>query len=292
LQNFDNFTVFIRHICRVNNLFRIAIWQMIIVATLSSAAAGRGDNAPKLLVIAQRGSNSPATRVLICSATGVGEITEFKYQLWYGADDDSVAFLGIDGGSEGKGDHLLVIDRKTMSVVTDKPFPQVHSWPLKVSIANDLAVCSKDSTVYFHSVDAQTGFSYSAIDWKTSQSHLVLPSKGRAIYGQTFIARPEGFVSVGSNRSIALYSETTRTEIPMPGEDNGYNSFVNRQVYYLPTVGLMECYKGVHRQFTDASLSIKVSRPLVFPSAAMASQVFERNGRPYLIWGENTDANP
>ncbi len=77
----------------------------------------------------------------------------------------------------------------------------------------------------------------------------------------------------------------------MPDEDNGYNSSVDRRVYYLPTVGLMEYYKGTHRQFTDAALSIKVSNPLTFPSAAMTSQVFARDlhGKPYLIWGENTD---
>jgi hypothetical protein len=213
--------------------------------------------------------------------------------VWYGVDDDSAVFLGLDGSPKGKGDHLLVIDRKSMTVVMDKIFPEVHSWPLKRDIANDLAVCSKNSTVYFHSVDAPTSFSYSAINWKTGQAHLILPSKGRAIYGSTYIARPEGFVSVGDNRRIAIYTETTRTEVPMPDEDNGYNSFVNRRVYYVPTIGLMEYYKGMHRQFTDASLSTNVTKPLEFPSTPMTSGVFVRqlDEKPYLIWGESTDTN-
>jgi hypothetical protein len=271
----------------------MAIWHMIIVTTLAWPVASRADGAPNLLLIAAASSNSPILRVLSCSTNGIREIKELKYQVWYGADGDSAVFLGIDGSPKGEGDHLLVIDRKTMSIVTDKIFPEVHSWSLKVSVANNLAVWSKDSTVYFHSVDAQTGFSYSAINWKTGRAHLIPPSKGIAIYGETFIARPEGFVSVGFNRRIALYSETTRTEIPMPDEDNGYNSFVSRLVYYLPTVGLMEYYKGMHRQFTDADLSIKVASPLEFPSAAMMSQVFVRelDGKPYLIWGGNTDTN-
>ena len=233
------------------------------------------------------------TSVLSCSPTGVRTITEIKYQLWYGSDDDSIAFLGIDGGPQGKGDRMVVIDRKTMSVVMDKIFPEVHSWFLKVPIVENVAVCSKDSTVYFHSVDAQPSFSYSAINWKTGRAHLILPSKGIAIYGQSYIARPEGFVSVGYNRRIALYSETTRTEIPMPDENNGYNRFVDRLVYYLPTVGLMEYYKGTHRQFTDAALSTNVSIPLTFPGAPMVSQVVapDLDGKPCLIWGENTATN-
>lgn len=266
---------------------------MIIVAALVSPVASHAENAPNLLVIAPASSNSPAIKVLNYSTNGFKKIAELKYQVWCGADDDSVVFLEIDGSPNGKGDRLLVIDRKTMTVVMDKIFPDVHSWALKIPIAGDLAVCSKNSTVYFHSVDAQSGFSYSAINWKTGQAHLVAPSKGIAIYGYPFIARPGEFVSVAANRRIAIYTETTRTEVPMPDEDNGYNSFVDRRVYYVPTIGLMEYYKGMHRQFTDANLSTNVTKPVEFPSTPMTSGVFvcESDGKPYLIWGENTDTN-
>jgi len=266
---------------------------MVFATALVSPVVSRAGNAPSLLIVAPSGSNSPEINVLRYSTNGFKKIAGLKYQLWYGADEDSVVFLEIDYSPRGKGDHLLVIDRKTMTVVMDKIFPDVHSWPLKISVANDLAVCSKNSTVYFHTVDAATGFSYSEINWKTGQAHLVPPSKGRAIYGTVFMARPEGFVSVGSNRRIAIYSETTRTEVPMPDEDNGYNSFVDRRVYYVPTIGLMEYYKGMHRQFTDTNLSTNVKKPIEFPSPAMTSPVFVRqlDGRLYLIWGENTNTN-
>ena len=230
------------------------------------------------------------------TADGGREIAKLDGQVWYGSDEDSVAFLQIDGGF-GKGDRLVVVDRKTEAVLTDKILEGVHSWQLKRSVAETVAVRSKDSTVYFQSFakagSNQTQFGYSEANWRTGESHPV-PSSPAGVNSTSLIGLPSGFAAVGFGRGIALYNETSRTEIPMPTVGDGYQGWVDRRVYYVQTIGLMEYYKGKHRQLTDTNLATTLTEPIEFASADVTSKVFAReiNGKPCLIWGEKKEPTP
>ncbi len=112
---------------------------------------------------------------------GGKEIAKLDGPVWYGSDEDSVALLRVDG-EHGKGDRLVVVDRKTSVVVTDKILEGAHSWGLKRSVAETVTVRSKDSTVYFQSFEKQGTnkyhFGYSEANWRTGEAHPVpaLPS--------------------------------------------------------------------------------------------------------------------
>lgn len=275
-----------------------ANWWPAALTAFLTLAASQVNSAPNVLIIAPVGTNlqSSVLELVSFSTDGRKQIAELKGQVWYGTDEDSAVFLQIDG-EHGKGDRLLVIDRKTLAVVTDKILDGVHSWFLKMPIGEMLAVRSKDSTVYFHSFektgDSTYHFGFSEANWMTGQVHSVPSTPPTGINDSSLMVLPSGFASVGFNGRIALYDETTRKELPMPTEDNGYNSLVNRRVYYVPTIGLMEYYKGMHRQVTDTHLSATITKPKEFPSSKMTTKIFvtDLNGKTYLIWGENKGPN-
>jgi hypothetical protein len=254
--------------------------------------APRTNGASSVLILAESGPN--LCKLISFSADGSNAIAQFKGQVWYGSDDYSAAFL--EGGRLDVLARLLVIDLKSLAVVTDRVLDGVHTWALKRPIAEIVAVRSKDYSVYFQGLYDQDGGlrrdGYLEANWITGQVYIPYssPDFGGFKSETTLIALPTGFgAAAGWNRGIVLYDEKTQVELPMPDDDSGHHGFVNRSVYFVPTIGLMEYYKGVHRQLTDANLTVVAKNAKEFPSSNVTSQIFVRNsnGKPLLIWGGN-----
>src|SRR5262249_42092828 len=157
-----------------------------------------------------------------------------------------------------------------------------HAWPLKIQLAGTLAVRSEDSTIYFSGYEPWTNgypnFCYEKVNWKAGEAHRVQSTPaGTSLYA-TPEALPKGFAGIGYTRGIALYDGTTRRPLPMPAT----NGWANRQVYFVPTLGLMECYGGVNRQLTDGNLSIINEQPVLFSNTNISTGISVRmiNERP------------
>ena len=263
----------------------------MVLAVLMPLAAARAGGAPGVLILSPSGTNAGAYTLASWSADGGKEIATFNNQVWYGADEDSAAFLQLKSQTETR---LLVVDRKTLAVVADKTLEGFGAWPLHRNVAESLAVRSKDSVVYFNGFDPQRSFGFTEANWKTGEAHPI-PSTPHpsVIYTDALIALPAGFAWVGPGRTVVLYDEASRRELPPAADPAGYDRNQARQVYYVPTLGLMEYYMGSHRQLTDASFRPAGPQAQTFPSTEMITRVFVRNtqGRPFLIWGENKDAD-
>src|SRR3982074_3351581 len=111
----------------MHNSIRRVIWRAVVLTALMLLAASQGNSAPSVLVIAPSSTNrdSSVLKVLSFSADGRKEIAELKGQVWYGTDEDSAAFLQING-PRSAGLRLLVVDRKTLAIIADKTLGGVH----------------------------------------------------------------------------------------------------------------------------------------------------------------------
>jgi hypothetical protein len=246
-----------------------SFWRLVILCVLVQMVRGESS----VLILAQVDTNRSTLSVMSFSEHGRTDIARPKGNLWYGADGDSAAFLEL-----GSNVRLLVIDRKTSAIVADRILDGYFAAPLKISVAECLAVRSKDSTVYFSGSSKQDGDGFFEANWKTGKIHRVPSSSADDIGSYKVTALPSGFFAVSYNGAVTL-------EMPV---ENGWG----KQVYYVPALGLMENYNGRQRQLTDDSFATLSMEAKEFPTPRIATKVFSRNihGKPHLIWGESKDA--
>ncbi|EEF59155.1 hypothetical protein [Pedosphaera parvula] len=272
-----------------NPIWKI-LWRLVTLTALVSQAATPADSAPRILVIAPPATNhdSSALNVSSFSADGRQEIAELRGQGWYGIDEDSAAFLQING-PHSAGARLLVINRKTLDIIADKTLHDIHPGLLKATIADQLAVHSQTATVVFQVVDAQ-GFGFIEAKWKIGATPR-LPGD-RLGYPVAWLPIPSGVV-VSTFHQTAAYDASTHKQVLLLDRRGDDSIRGQRQVYYLPTLGLMEYYNGTHLQFTDTNLSTAIPNPEHFPTTKITGKIFVRNtdGKPFLIWGENKELN-
>jgi hypothetical protein len=263
----------------MNKMSRIVPVMAVLAAILWSTASRAEDNS---CVLALYSEGSSSTRLLCISAGGIREIGQLRYQAWYGSDEDSAAFVQVDG-QKGSGIRALVVDLKTMSVVMDKTFGDLHAWPKKSELVENLAVRSKDSTFYFLSTVPTNTFGYAEVNWKTGEAHPVPSSPADEGIYASLVVTPPGFASVMRGRDIVLYGANSRQQLSGIGR-------ASRQVYHVPTIGLMELIDGTNRQITDSNLAPISGNTLQFAGSAVRTTIFVRSngGKPLLIWGENT----
>ncbi|MDB6110052.1 MAG: hypothetical protein JWR69_1802 [Pedosphaera sp.] len=267
-----------------------SIWRLfwrVVLAALLPLAVGQAKSAPSVLVLARAGTNKPSStfEVLSFSSAGRKAVAELEGHVWYGTDENLAAFLQLNApGSAGA--RLVVIDRKTQAITADKILPGVHPWPLKMIISQRLAVRSQAATVDFDGFLEHTS-GFFEVNWKTGAA-VRLP--GDPLGSPTWLSVPSGVV-VSNFKTMAAYDASTHKQVLLL--EGGCGSYLQpRQVYYLPTVGLMEYCNGTHRQLTDTNLSTAVVHLKQFSTSEMASSIFVRNmeGQPRLIWGESKEA--
>ena len=98
------------------------------------------------------------------------------------------------------------------------------------------------------------------------------------------VGLPAGF-GVAGFKTSEIYNGPTPHEIAIPKTPLSFDS----QVFFVPTIGLMEYYNGVHHQLTDEALSAVPADATEFHSAEVTTEIFVRNSgeKPFLIWGED-----
>src|SRR5258706_16444914 len=90
-------------------------WRLVILTGLLPLAVGQAKSAPSVLVLTHSSTNKPSStfEVLSFSSAGRKTVAELEGHVWYGADEDSAAFLQLNGPPHSAGARLVVIDRKT-----------------------------------------------------------------------------------------------------------------------------------------------------------------------------------
>ena len=277
----------------VANAFWRAIWCAVGLTVLMPLASSAASSEPGVLAIAPPDTNSStaARKLVNISPGGSKEIAELSGHVIFGTDEDSAAFLELDGRGSAGG-RLLVIDRKTHTVIADTNLPGVHSIPLKVLTADQAAVRTQGATVVVQIVD-EHGFGFIEVNWKTGKV-IRMPDDPKG-YPVAWIPLPSGFVVSTFDETAAFDASTHDPIVRISGRGDHSDWRVRqalgrRQVYYVPTIGLMEYYNGLHLQLTDANLSTNMANPERFSSARIIGKIFvtDSPGKPLLIWGENT----
>jgi hypothetical protein len=271
------------------------IWRAVVLTALLPLGAGAAGGEPGVLVIDPRSTNRPAdtTRKLVdFTAEGPKEIAELNGHVIFGADEDSAAFLMLDG-HRPEGGRLVVVDRKTLAVIADTNLPGVHSISLKVLTAEQAGVWSKGAMVVCQIVD-EHGFGFIQVNWKTG-SVVRRPNEPKG-YPVQWTPIPSGY-AVSTFDATAAYDGLTHKELALlsgrgdPSDWRIREQRGGRQVYFVPGMGLMEYYYGTNVQLTDANLSTALANPVQFSSAQVRGKVFvaDAQGKPLLIWGENKE---
>jgi hypothetical protein len=149
---------------------------------------------------------------------------------------------------------LSVIDLDNLTVVVNKKIDGVYTAPLKRPFAQHLAIRSKDSTIFFEGSekpgDSVRYSEFLQLNWTSGEIHSILPVAGLRHGGYPPVGLPAGF-GVAGFKTIEIYNGPTPHEIAIPKTPLSFDS----QVFFVPTIGLMEYYNGVHHQLTDEALS-------------------------------------
>jgi hypothetical protein len=210
----------------------------------------------------------------------------------FGTDDSTLVLVNLFTDEN----RLLVIDRQSLKIVSDRKLSGISPGHRMQSVEDLVAVHSKNSTAYLQTLDSEghRGFGFAELNWKTGKVREFRASSPKE-FGDIvhLISLPAGFAVGNFRNSITLFDATTQKHLKLQEQGDDY-SWMKRRMYYVPTIGLMEYYKGEHRQLTDTNLSEVTVNPQRFPGAEVQSKIFVRNmdGKPCLIWGENKEPDP
>lgn len=278
--------------------------------TLLSVAVGQTGNspAPTLFAITSWApSSTNASRMLVgVSADGSKEIAKLSGAVLDGVDEETLAFLQTPSNASRNESRLLVLNRKTLAVITDRNLKNFQNDfrpnMLKTLDAGVLAVRSEDSAVYVPLFDGRS-FAVAEVNWKTGEIRpLSVPvSEGAERWEITALYSLPPGIAVERGPYFTVFdpaNDTTLLAINNAGSDGRPTG----NYYPFPGFGLVQSIRAedmlYHITQKDFSTMIPSHTGVRYPDSIVNLIKFSRpfprviGSKPCLIWGETQAGAP
>src|SRR5665213_1233105 len=301
LQFFDNFCGLVCLNVNMTKFIRKPVWLTICLTALVQLAFGQlqNSNAPEIFGIETSSTNAPLKLVSI-SPDGIREISEVHGQLLYGTDDNVLAIVETWGSTNGN--RVLVVDRKTSSIIADKYVKGVRPVQMKIGNAGLLAVRSKEFTVHIPVFDGHT-FDVVEMNWKTGATRrLPVPfAEGAKRWEITALYSLPVGIAIERGPFLTIFDPTTNTNV-LTLNNAGSDLRPTGNYYVFPDFGLVQSVraKDILYHITEKDFTTMIPSPasVNYPASITNLIRFTRpathtiSGEPCLIWGETTKTNP
>jgi hypothetical protein len=285
----------------MTKFIRKTVWLTICLTALVPLAFGQLQNlnAPEIFAIGASSTNTPLKLVSI-SPDAIREISEVHGQLLYGTDDNVLAIVETWGSTNGN--RVLVVDRKTSSIIADKYVKGVRPVQMKIGNAGLLAVRSKESTVHIPVFDGHT-FNVVEVNWKTGATRrLPVPfAEGAKRWEITALYSVPMGVAIERGPFLTIFDPTTNTNI-LTLNNAGSDLRPTGNYYVFPDFGLVQSVraKDILYHITEKDFTTMIPSPasVNYPASITNLIKFTRpatytiSGEPCLIWSETTKTNP
>jgi hypothetical protein len=273
---------------------RRTVWRIIFLGALIPLVLGEvRSNAASVLAIAVSSGPAAAREILSISADGIREIAELKGQVLYGTDRETAAFLQTPADGQKKSSRLLIINRKTSAIVTDKTVDGLNPVMMKALDVNRLAVRTRTSTVYVPLMELPI-VSVTEANWETGATRRIpVPSAPEAgPYLTALYDVPSGVAIEREGRLDVVDPEKESPVLALKG-DVGANGRSSSRYYSVPGFGVVKSASGMFSRVTEKDFLTLVQNPEEFPTQDQNREIHSpRLGwiiedKPCLIWGEN-----
>ena len=260
---------------RISN--RAVRWLFVVLAPLLPQFLIYAQDVPHVVIIVgdqmPNGFSRPKQLVVITPNNSTN-IADVSHALFFGEDGSTLAFLKrqfLDKQS-APGWHLMVINSLTSILIADSQITSESNFTpemMMTPLSQLLVVDSKNSEVYFPLFDFQNphSFSFAEANWKTGIVRTHKKPYEALQLAQEFIPIPSGFAMTyldtkqnTPQMTAALIDTATQKLRLVPLPDVYGKSFGIRQIFFLPTVGLIEyCQESVFRSTNAVFLTNTMS---------------------------------
>ncbi len=252
---------------------------------------------PQILVIGGQTRANYFQTITSISPDGATDIAKVNGPVYMGMDEDTIVMLEYAAwpGKPGDGNRLLVLNRKSNAVITDRIVKGISPIMLKsASNVMGLAVRSKESTVYLPDFDRQ-GFHIMAINWQTGAVHRMdvpFTEDERGWEIDYLYTVPSG-IAIPRGPFFTIYDPATQTVV-LRFNNIGPDLRPTGTYYFVPGFGIVfSSSDGTFSRLTQSDFSTVVTNPVSFPFSEVNRDKYqprigrEIDGKPCLMWGEN-----
>lgn len=273
-------------------------WHQDLPPMLAAAPAGSKVQAPKILVVG--GWRATRTNyfqaITSISSDGHTNIAIVNGPVFMGMDEDTIALLEYAAWPRkpGDGNRLLVLDRKSNTIITNEIVEGISPIMLKTA-ANwmALAIQSKESTIYLPEFGRQ-GFDIAAINWRTGSVHrLDVPfTQDERRWETDYLYTVPSGIAIPRGPYFIIFNPATQTVV-LRLNNMGPDLRPAGSYYFVPGFGIVQSSSGTFSRLTQNDFATAVTNPASFPFSEVNRDSYqprighEIDGKPCLLWGEN-----